>query len=301
MKKLFLFAALSVMCVCVSNAQVERNYIYNCMVGELNYEQPKAEEAPKNKTKNVVNQVVGALFAVASGTNVETIDRPEYASAFLQDAVSAVGCCRRFRARDIVYNPEEGAPEGVGYLVDVYISSIKSSTRQRVWTDKNSNKTMTATEHSANVVGSLTIKTIDDGRIVCTHTINSSSWDPAWWNSIDEAVGYTLKNMKYNIINSLNNSYPLYASIVDGERFTEKKAKEVYIDLGSNMGVYKGMHFFVYTVKEIAGKQAKKKIGQLKVTEASSEDISLCKVQSGGADIKKAMDAGETLLIMSKD
>ena len=66
-------------------------------------------------------------------------------------------------------------------------------------------------------------------------------------------------------------------------------------------GAYKGLHMGVYTVKLVAGKEAKKQIGKLKIEEVQGDDISLCKVQSGGKDIKVALDAGETLVIQTTD
>ena len=60
-------------------------------------------------------------------------------------------------------------------------------------------------------------------------------------------------------------------------------------------------HMGVYTVKMVAGKEAKKQIGKLKIEDVQGDDISLCKVQSGGRDIKKALDDGETLVIETTD
>ena len=57
----------------------------------------------------------------------------------------------------------------------------------------------------------------------------------------------------------------------------------------------------VYEVKTIAGREAKSQIGKLRIEEVEGDDISLCKVQSGGKDIKAAIDAGEQLLVISID
>ncbi len=73
----------------------------------------------------------------------------------------------------------------------------------------------------------------------------------------------------------------------------------MYIDLGQRDRVYSGMHFNVYTVQTIAGKEAKKEIGRLRITEVMGEEISLCKVTSGGSNIKTAIENGEKLLITS--
>ena len=55
----------------------------------------------------------------------------------------------------------------------------------------------------------------------------------------------------------------------------------------------------VFIVKTIAGREARQQIGKLKVETVLGDDISLCKVQSGGKEIKKAIEAGEQLLVIS--
>lgn len=299
MKKLFSLAVLAALFVSTVFAQVERNHVLKCAIGDVHYVEPEPKEAPANKTANVVNQVVKGLFSIAAGQDTQTEDRPEFGESVENGLVTAMGAARRVQVLHTAF--ERGQHNDmVDYYIDATISSIKSTTRTRVWTDKDK-KTHSEIEYTANIVGEVAIKWIETGQVVWSMAINSSAWNYSWYNSAEKALGEALASMRYNVWKSLNNSYPLYASIVEGERFTEKKAKEVYIDLGTNFGVSKGMHFFVYSVKEVAGKQAKKKIGQLKVTEVSDEELSLCKVQNGGKEIKVAMEAGETLLIMSKD
>ena len=57
----------------------------------------------------------------------------------------------------------------------------------------------------------------------------------------------------------------------------------------------------VYVIKNIAGREAKSQIGKLKIEAVEGDDISLCKVQSGGKDIKAALDAGQQLRVVSID
>jgi hypothetical protein len=69
--------------------------------------------------------------------------------------------------------------------------------------------------------------------------------------------------------------------------------------LGSREGAFAGIHMGVFIVKTIAGREARQQIGKLKVETVLGDDISLCKVQSGGKEIKKAIEAGEQLLVIS--
>ena len=94
---------------------------------------------------------------------------------------------------------------------------------------------------------------------------------------------------------------PLQANIIEGAAAKKDKQKEVYIDLGNSEGAYTGLHMGVYIVKTIAGREAKSQIGKLKIEAVEGDDISRCKVQSGGKDIKAAIDAGEQLLVISID
>ena len=57
----------------------------------------------------------------------------------------------------------------------------------------------------------------------------------------------------------------------------------------------------VYLVHNVAGHEAKSQIGKLKIEAVEGSDISRCKVQSGGKDIKAALDAGENLKVISID
>ena len=79
------------------------------------------------------------------------------------------------------------------------------------------------------------------------------------------------------------------------------KQKELYIDLGTAHGLQEGVHFDVYAIGSIGGKETRKEIGRLKVKSIEGDEVSLCKVTSGGKDIKAAIDAQQQLLIISTD
>jgi hypothetical protein len=61
------------------------------------------------------------------------------------------------------------------------------------------------------------------------------------------------------------------------------------------------MHFNVYSIKKIAGREARKELGRIRISEVSGDDISLCKVQRGGKDINAAIEAGETVIVVSME
>ncbi len=277
-------------------AQATRNVIYRCTRGTLNYTQPTEQKETVGKT---VGKIFGSVLQAAAGTASSKTHHPEYEEAVKEAILGGIGSARRVRVTDGLSVDDLAEGEDAMYC-DANISSISCTTRVNTWTDKE-NKRHESTEYCGNIVGTVNLKNIRNGNIVLTITVNSSSWAGGWCDTEDDALGYAVNSMKKFLRGAVNDAFPLYASIVEGKRATDKKAKEVYIDLGEQWGCYKGQHFDVYTVKTVAGKEAKKRIGQLRISETMGDEISACKVQSGGADIKAAIESGETLLITSKD
>ena len=106
--------------------------------------------------------------------------------------------------------------------------------------------------------------------------------------------------MAEKIYEYYNDAYPIRANII--ERGTEKrdKTKELYIDVGSRF-IGEDVHFCVYVVGQVAGRETRKQIGRIRVRETLGDDISLCKVQRGGKDIKAAFDRGDAIVAISTD
>lgn len=289
-KKIILPLLLLLCCALVAQAQVERNVVYPCLRGNITYTPPKAQ---KESTAKTVGKIIGSVLQASAGTADNTTDLPQYANAVCEAIVGAVGQARRIEMADDAQSDET-------LCLDASVSAISASSHIKTWTDKDG-KNHEKTEYRGNITGTINIKSATTGRILYTQTINSSAWADAWFEATDKAVGYAISRMKQAITESVNNAFPLYASIVEGARDKKDKTKEVYIDLGEAHGCTSGIHFTVYSVRTVAGKEAKKKIGQLRVTEVMGDEVSLCKVQRGGQDIKTALDAGETLLITSND
>ena len=130
--------------------------------------------------------------------------------------------------------------------------------------------------------------------------VNRTGW--SWYNSSDTAIKEALEGLRKKVEKYYNTAYPYTANILL-ERGVEKKdkQKELYIDLGAIHGLKEGTHFTVYILGSIGGKETRKQIGRLKVTSIEGDEVSLCKVSSGGKDIKAALDAQQRLLIISTD
>ena len=138
------------------------------------------------------------------------------------------------------------------------------------------------TNVEANISVTVNVKNAYTGVMEDSRTFNASGSDTA---SEDKAVTAALSNLSGIIAGYFNARYPVNATII--ERGEIKKEKQNY----------KGQQFDVYSVKEIAGKEARIEIGRLKVEEVLGEELSLCKVTKGEKEIKTALDNGNTLVV----
>ena len=121
------------------------------------------------------------------------------------------------------------------------------------------------------------------------------------FSTSDQAVKDAIGMLSGSVKRWLNNYKPITANFIQAGAVKKDKQKEVFIDLGSREGAYKGMHMGIYQLYTIKGKQGKSLLGKLRIEEVAGEDISRCKVTSGSKDIKEAIDDGQTLAVMSLD
>ena len=248
---------------------------------------------PKDTKVNVKN-VLGAI-ADAVVSNQVTEDQSQYKESVRANLVKGISQSRRISMMD-----GTGMSEADWY-VDGSISNISTTTKVEDLKDSKG-KAYKKTYYKASVGVTLHVKDAKSNKIIMSPTFNVSDIDMSWIETREGALNGAFGYLASCVRRYFNRQLPLYANIIEGTREKKDKQKEVYIDLGSaTKGVSRDIHFGVYTVKTVAGKEARKQLGKLKITEVQGDEISLCKVQSGGKDIKAAIDAGETLLVMSLD
>ncbi len=275
---LSLFAAMPLMAQ-NSNAQ------QNVSVGELSYmikEQPKSE----------LGTVVGAVLDVLADRTTE--EQPGYVDAVRASVMMALSNVRRFTVSDgLQVTPNEATNLIVGGTVN-YISTTRELRTHSGKKDK-------IPEFFAQIGLTLNMKDAASGNVINSQVfeVNKSSW--SWFKSTDSAIKDALEGLRKKLVKYYNSAFPYSAHIL--ERGTEKKdkQKELYIDLGASHGLQEGTHLAVYVIGSIGGKETRKQIGRLKVNAVEGDEVSRCKVVSGGKDIKAALDAGEQLLIISTD
>ena len=281
---------LSLLIVLGAEAQEQRNVIYTTGINELQY--------TKKESKPTAGEVITeVLSAIVTGETTQDMDK--YVDAVQAAVVKGISQARRIKAIDGQLTAEEKDQPNTWY-VDGTIASISATSKVDTWEDKDKKK-HSKTVYKGLVSLTLHFKDAHTDEVLFSPSFNVTASDLSWVESAAGAVSNAINSLPGRITRYLDVNLPLSANIIEGARDKKDKQKEVYIDLGTAEGGFKGLHFDVFTVKTVAGREAKKKIGRLKVTDVEGEDISLCKVQSGGRDIKTAIDAGEQLLIITTD
>jgi hypothetical protein len=270
------------------NAQVERNQVYNIFLGEVRYSNPNE----RLSSTEAFGQIMRAAV-----TGKAKVQAPEYQEMVKTAVVN--GLSRAYRYRLSERQAQIGDESEVGNLLaDVNITNIAASSETSSYKDKNG-KTHVSVKYNGEVDVTITLTDVGTGDVLGTPSFSASGYSSTVTPSQEEAFRNGMGLFVNRITSWLNQTLPLQANIIEGNAVKKEKQKTVYIDLGTREGAYAGIHFGVYVVKTVAGREARLQIGKLKIESVQGDDISLCKVQSGGKDIKKALEAGEKLLVIS--
>ena len=285
MRKLILTVVLMTT-MAVGNAQNESgNMPLNVSVMELDY---MMKEGPKSELGTVVGAVLDVL------ADQTTSEEPGYSDALRASVIMALSNVRRFTVTDGL----QVAPnDETNIIVDGTINYISITRELKL----ASNKRDKIPQFYAQIGLTLNVKDAVTGTVINSQVfeVNKSGW--SWVNSNDTAIKKALESLRKKIGKYYDTAYPYTAHILERGIEKKDKQKELYIDLGAIHGLQEGTHFDVYIIGSIGGKETRKQIGRLKVKSIEGDEVSLCKVSSGGKDIKAAIDAGQNLLIISTD
>jgi hypothetical protein len=291
-KKLMTLAAL-LCCITIASAQdvqSGRNRTCNITLGNVQY----AHHNEKISAGEAVGKVLTGVL-----TGQVSAQATKYEEDVKNAIIKGLSGAYRFRFNNGLLRIDDIVEEG-NLVADAVITNIQAKSSSRTWKDKN-DKTQITTTYTGVVEAMLTLKDAKTGEVIANPTFNGQGMGSSSYSDSDKAIRDAIGRLSNRITIWLNNYRPLHANIIEGAAARKDKQKEVYIDLGSREGAYVGLHMGVYTVKMIAGREAKSQIGKLKIEAVEGDDISRCKVQSGGKDIKAAIDAGEQLLVISID
>jgi hypothetical protein len=262
----------------VAAQETNRNAEVNVVLDKFTY--PKGDKKPSAFGKFLT----GLAELAVSGQ--ETTQQRDHYEQVRAGVVSGIGQSRRVRILD--NDSTSGVP--VNYYVDGVLKNIRT-TSERVKDDKGKYNT----EYSSSITFNLQITDAKTGE---TYRKQDFAVGQFLTSSTEtESISTVLGNVAPRVKEYIDTQFPVYANIIEGT-VKKDKQKEVYIDLGeATKGFAVGVHFGVFVDKD--GKQ--KQISKLEVKEIMGDDISLCKVKSGGSKLKEALDNGDQLTIYSLD
>lgn len=293
MKKFFVAAVALLYCtltMMAQDSQTDRNRTYRITLGNVQY----AHHNEKMSTGDAIGKVLtGVLTGKVEGQATKYEDDVKNA------IVKGLSSAYRFRYNDGLKELADIVTEG-NLVVNAVITNIQAKSDSRSWRDKD-DKLQISTTYTGIVEVMLTFKDARTNEVIANPTISGSGMGSSSYSDADKAIRDAIGRMSRRIAEWLNKYRPLEANLIEGSTAKKDKQKEVYIDLGSSEGAFAGLRMGVYIVKNIAGHEAKSQIGKLKIEAVEGDDISRCKVQSGGKDIKAALDAGENLKVISID
>lgn len=293
MKKFFVAAVALLYCtltMMAQDSQTDRNRTYRITLGNVQY----AHHNEKMSTGDAIGKVLtGVLTGKVEG------QATKYEEDVKNAIVKGLSSAYRFRYNDGLKELADIVTEG-NLVVNAVITNIQAKSDSRSWRDKD-DKLQISTTYTGIVEVMLTFKDARTNEVIANPTISGSGMGSSSFSDADKAIRDAIGRMSRRIAEWLNKYRPLEANLIEGSTAKKDKQKEVYIDLGSSEGAFAGLRMGVYIVKNIAGHEAKSQIGRLKIEAVEGDDISRCKVQSGGKDIKAALDAGENLKVISID
>lgn len=273
-------------------AQAERNTIYNIGIGSFSYT-PKDEKPDAGK---VIGNIANAIVRGKKSRQL-----PDYANDVKAAIAKGFGNVKRLQVIDGKTFQEEKLKDQHLLYAEGNIANISAITDGPSLKDRKILKNTaingyTSIEGYISVV--ISLKNAYTGAVEDSRTFTVSGTDQA---SEEKAMSKALVNLGSVIADYYNALFPISASIVERGEVKKEKQKTVYIDLGTDYGVYEDQQFNIYSVKTIAGKEARMEIGRLKVEEVLGEELSLCKVTKGEKEVKTALDEGGTLIVIVRD
>ena len=275
--------------VSAQDTQTNRNQVYNIMLNNVEY----THRDEKLSAGEAVGQILSGVL-----TGQTSVQASKYEDDVKNAIIKGLSGAHRFRYNDGLAQLKDVVQEG-NIVVNAVITNIQAESSTSSLKLKDDVKT--STTYRGIIEAMLTLKDLKTGEVIANPSFGGKGTSFSSYSTSDKAIKEAIAHFATRITAWLNKYSPLQANIIEGTAAKKDKQKEVYIDLGSSEGAYEGLHMGVFQVKKIGGREAKSQIGKLKIEAVEGDDISRCKVQSGGKDIKAAIDAGEKLRVISID
>lgn len=289
MRKIMMTLAAVLCCtISISAQDADRNRTYNIYLGHVEY----THSDEKMSAGEAVGKVLTGVL-----TGQTSVEATKYENDVRVAIVKGLAQAHRYHFLDEEVRGEDADEEG-NLLVDAIITNIKAKSGANTTVLTKNSKVTPTTYYTGIVEVFLRVKDLKTEKMADVSLKGMSSTNSTY-STQDGAIKNAISSLSAHITSWLNKQLPLNANIIEGANAKRDKQKEVYIDLGRGEGAYKGLHMGVFRVKTVAGREAQTQIGKLRIEEVEGDDISLCKIQSGGKDIKAAIEAGEELRVVS--
>ena len=265
------------------------NPVYKVQLTDITYQKNEV------KRKVTVGKVLSVMADVVEG-RVTDINNEEYIPLARNRVMEGLTHVRRLQV------VEDSEASDAKYQVSAVLTDIAATRKVKAYDRKDSKGreyTETKTYYGAIASVALHFTNLQTGEVT-TSTLSGRCSEYSLARSADEAIRSALDELSDNIYEYYNECYPIRANIIERGIEKKDKTKELYIDVGSRF-IGEDIHFDVFVVGQVAGRETRKQIGRIRVRETLGDDISLCKVQKGGKEIKAAFDRGDAIVAISTD
>lgn len=293
--KHLLAAAASLFLACtVVFSQDDRNPIITASMNNLEY----SHKSSSKGAGSVINEIATAVLVGQSSKEIEG-----YQSAVRAAIIKGMTEAYRLRVVDGLLTKEEAETPGSIY-VDATLANVTTTTKNEVveYEEKKKDgekvkKTRTDVYYRAMLSVTLHVKDAMNDAVLASPSFSITESDMSWVNSPQKALDNATARLARLVTKFFDGMYPLTCEIIERGDIKNDKQKQVYIDLGSAHGLHEGQTFAIYTKKLIGGKEARKQVARLRVKTIEGDEVSFCKVLSGGRDLKAALDEGLDLIV----
>lgn len=181
---------------------------------------------------------------------------------------------------------------GADFMMNIHVTDMDAEKRE-----DDDNKIY----YSGMINFTLTILHVKDGTIFVSKLFAYKDAEAEKCSTSEEAMASITDYIKSSMNNFIQESFKIEASIISIESVDKKrkKATTVFINCGDAVGVIEEQLFDVYVVTKVAGREGRKKIGQLEVVEIHGDNMTLCKVKNGGEEIRNANENQSELPVLS--
>lgn len=286
--------AMMLASVCVFSQEDDRNPIIIASMNNLEYTHKKADRS----AGSVIGEIATAVLTGQTSKQMEG-----YQGAVRSAILKGMSEAYRLRVVDGPLTKAEVETPGSIY-VDATLNNLSTTTKNEVkeYEEKNKDgekvkKTRTEVYYRALLSVTLHVKDAMTDAVIASPSFKISESDMSWVNSPERAVENAINRLSNLVMRFFDGMYPLTCEIIERGGIKNDKQKQVYIDLGSAQGLQEGQTFAIYVKKMIGGKEARQQVARLRVKKIEGEEVSFCKVLSGGRDLKAALDEDLDLIV----